>query len=120
MVRLTWAADATSLVGGPPDAATKILRKTADATLRAKIMPLVSQAIAANGTAAKAKDLLTKAGPMAAMMGVPSTEDLETHLYTQVLDASFGYLGKQEASFRANPAQFKNAVAAKVFSLGQK
>jgi hypothetical protein len=113
-------ADAQSLVGGPPDAATKILRKSADATLRAKVMPLVSQAIAANGTAAKAKDLLTKAGPMAAMMGVPSTADLEAHVYTQVLDTSFGYLGKQEAAFRANPAQFKNAVAAKVFSLGTK
>lgn len=113
-------ADATSLVGGPPDAATRVLRKSADAALRAKIMPLVSQAIAANGTAAKAKDLLTKAGPMAAMMGVPSTADLESHLYSQVLDVSFGYLGKQEASFRANPAQFKNAVAAKVFSLGKK
>jgi hypothetical protein len=113
-------ADAQSLVGGPPDAATKILRKSADAALRAKIMPLVSQAIAANGTAAKAKDLLTKAGPMAAMMGVPSTADLEAHLYTQVLDVSFNYLGKQEAAFRANPAQFKNAVAAKVFSLGKK
>ena len=54
------------------------------------------------------------------MMGVPSTADLEAHLYTQVLDVSFGYLGKQEAAFRANPAQFKNAVATKVFSLGKK
>jgi hypothetical protein len=114
------AADARSLVGGPPDAATQLLRKSADAALRAKIMPLVAEAIAANGTAAKAKDLLAKAGPMAAMMGVPSTADLEKHLYAQVLDASFGYLGKQEAAFRANPAQFKNAVAAKVFSLGKK
>ncbi len=113
-------ADAQSLVGGPPDAATRILRKSADSALRAKIMPLVSQAIADNGTAAKAKDLLTKAGPMAAMMGVPSTADLETHLYTEVLDASFGVLGRQEAAFRANPEQFKNALAAKVFSIGKK
>jgi hypothetical protein len=113
-------ADARSLVGGPRDAATQLLRKSADAALRARIMPLVSQAIAANGTAAKAKELLKKAGPMAAMLGVPSTADLEKHLYAQVLDVSFGYLGKQEAAFRANPAQFKNAVAAKVFSLGQK
>lgn len=113
-------ADARSLIGGPPDAATQLLRKSADAALRTRLMPLVSQAIAANGTAAKAKDLLSKAGPMAAMMGVPSTADLEKHLYTQVLDASFGYLAKQESAFRANPAQFKNALAAKVFSLGKK
>lgn len=113
-------ADARSLIGGPPDAATQLLRKSADAALRTKLMPLVAQAIAANGTAAKAKDLLSKAGPMAAMMGVPSAADLEKHLYTQVLDASFGYLAKQEAAFRANPAQFKNALAAKAFSLGKK
>jgi hypothetical protein len=113
-------ADARSLIGGPPDAATQLLRKSADAALRTKLMPLVAQAIAANGTAAKAKDLLSKAGPMAAMMGVPGTADLEKHLYTQVLDASFGYLAKQEAAFRANPAQFKNALAAKAFSLGKK
>ncbi len=113
-------ADATSLVGGPPDAGTRLLRKATEAALRAKLMPLVSQAIAANGTAAKAKDLLAKAGPMAAMMGVPSAADLETHLYAQVLDSSFGYVGKQEAAFRANPAQFKHALAAKVFSLEKK
>ncbi|MBI5692754.1 MAG: DUF4197 family protein [Verrucomicrobia bacterium] len=113
-------ADAQSLVGGPPDAATRLLRKSADAALRTKLMPLVAQAIAANGTAAKAKEMAAKAGPMAAMMGVPSAADLETHLYSQVLDVSFGYLAKQEAAFRANPAQFKNALAAKVFSLGKK
>lgn len=113
-------ADAQSLVGGPPDAATRILRKSADGVLKAKLMPLVSQAIAANGTAAKAKDLLTKAGPMAAMMGVPSAADLEMHLYSQVLDSAFGYLAKQETAFRADPAQFKNTFVAKVFALGKK
>lgn len=113
-------ADAQSLVGGPPDAATRLLRKSADGVLKAKLMPVVAQAIAANGTAAKAKDLLAKAGPMAAMLGVPSAADLETHLYTQVLDTAFGYLAKQETAFRADPAQFKNAVAAKVFALGKK
>jgi hypothetical protein len=113
-------ADAQSLVGGPPDAATKLLRKSAEATLRSQLMPAVQQAIAANGTAAKAKELAAKAGPMAAMMGVPGAADLEGHVLNQVLDASFGFLAKQEAAFRANPAQFKNAVAAKVFALGQK
>ncbi|WP_414662397.1 DUF4197 domain-containing protein [Horticoccus sp. 23ND18S-11] len=113
-------ADAKTLVGGPADAATQLLRKSADSALRTKLMPLVSQALAANGTAAKAKDLLAKAGPMAAMAGVPSTADLESHLYTQLLDSTFGYLAKQEAAFRANPSQFKNGTAAKVFGLGKK
>jgi hypothetical protein len=113
-------ADARSLVGGPPDAATQMLRKSADSALRTKLMPLVAQAIAANGTAAKAKELVSKAGPMAAMMGVPSTTDLEGHLYSQLMDTTFGYLSKQETAYRANPSLFKNATAAKVFSLGKK
>ncbi len=113
-------ADAGTLLSGAPDSATKLLRKTAEANLRTKLMPLVSQAIAANGTAAKAKDLLAKAGPMAAMLGVPSTADLENHLLNQVLETSFGYLAKQEAAVRANPAAFKDALAAKVFSSAKK
>lgn len=112
--------DAMTLTSGAPDAATKLLRKAAEPALKAKLMPLVAQAIAANGTAAKAKELASKAGPMAAMLGVPSASDLESYLYSQVLDTTFGYLAKGEAAVRANPAQLKDAIAAKVFSLGKK
>lgn len=114
------AADASSLLGGAPDSATKLLRKTAEANLRTKLAPLVAQAIAANGTAAKAKDLLAKAGPMAAMMGVPNVSELENHVLSQVLDTSFRYLAKQETAIRANPAALKDSLAAKVFAPGRK
>jgi hypothetical protein len=112
--------DAMALTSGAPDSATRLLRKAAEPALRTKVMPLVAQAIAANGTAAKAKELATKAGPMAAMLGVPNASDLEGYLYSQVLDTSFGYLAKGEAAVRANPAQLKDANAAKVFALGKK
>lgn len=112
--------DAMALTGGASDSATRLLRKAAEPALRTKLMPLVAQAIAANGTAAKAKELASKAGPMAAMLGVPNASDLEGHLYSQVLEASFAYIAKGEAALRANPAQLKDAIAAKVFSLGKK
>lgn len=112
--------DAMALTSGAPDSATKLLRKAAEPALRAKVMPLVAQAIAANGTAAKAKELAAKAGPMAAMLGVPNAADLESYVFSQVLDTSFGYLAKGEAAVRANPGQLKDAIAAKVFSLGKK
>ncbi|HEY1111571.1 MAG TPA: DUF4197 family protein [Opitutaceae bacterium] len=112
--------DAMALTSGAPDSATKLLRKAAEPALKSKVMPLIAQAIAANGTAAKAKELASKAGPMAAMLGVPSTSDLESYLYSQVLDTTFSYLAKGEAAVRANPAQLKDAIAAKVFSLGKK
>jgi len=107
--------DAASLTSGTPDAATKMLRKAAEPALRTKLLPLVAQAIAANGTMAKAKELSAKAGPMAAMLGLPGTADIENYVFTQMLDTTFGYLGKGEAAFRANPATFTDKLAAKVF-----
>jgi hypothetical protein len=112
--------DASALFSGAPDSATRMMRKTAESALRTKLMPLISQAIATNGTAAKAKDLIAKAGPMASMMGAPNTSDLENHVLTQLLETTFGYLGKQEAALRANPSQLKDSAAVKVFSLGKK
>lgn len=112
--------DAAALSVGGSDAATKMLRKVSEPTLRTKLMPLVSQAIAANGTAAKAKAMAAKAGPMAAMMGVPGTTDLENYVFTQVLDTTFGYVAKGEAAIRANPALLKDAYAKAVFSAAKK
>ncbi|MCX6953649.1 MAG: DUF4197 family protein [Verrucomicrobia bacterium] len=112
--------DAMALTSNAPDSATKLLRKVSENALRAKLMPLVAQAIAANGTAAKAKELAAKAGPMAAMLGVPNASDLENYLFTQVMDTSFAYVAKGEAAVRANPGMLKDAVAAKVFGLAKK
>lgn len=112
--------DAAGLASGAPDSATKILRKTSEAAVRTKLVPLVSQAIAANGSAAKVKDMASKAGPFAAMLGVPGTADLENYVITQVMDTTFGYVAKGEAAIRANPSAIKDTAAAKVFSVGKK
>lgn len=112
--------DASALASGTPDAATRLLRKTAEPLLRTKLVPLVKQAVAANGSAAKIKELAGKAGPMAAMLGVPGASDLENYVLTQVIDTSFGFVAKQEAALRANPSQLKDAAAAKVFAVGKK
>jgi Protein of unknown function (DUF4197) len=113
-------SDVSGLAGGGPDSATKMLRSVAEPVLRAKLMPLVSQAIAANGSATKIKELAGKAGPFAAMLGVPSAGDLEGYVLAQVIDTSFGYLAKGEATVRQNPAALKDKVAAKIFSIGKK
>jgi hypothetical protein len=62
--------------------------------------------------------LAGKAGPFAAMLGVPGAADLESYVLAQVIDTSFGYLAKGEAAVRANPAALKDAVTAKIFSIG--
>jgi hypothetical protein len=51
---------------------------------------------------------------------VPNAGDLENYVLTQVIDTSFGYIAKGEATVRANPAALKDKVAAKIFSLGKK
>lgn len=110
--------DVSGLASGAPDSATKLLRGVAEPVLRTKLMPLVKESIAANGSAAKIKELAGKAGPFAAMLGVPNAGDLENYVLTQVIDTSFGYLAKGEAAVRANPAALKDKVAAKIFGIG--
>lgn len=110
--------DVSGLSAGTPDSATKMLRGVAEPALRTKLMPLVKESIAANGSAAKIKELAGKAGPFAAMLGVPSAGDLENYVLTQVIDTSFGYIAKGEAAVRANPAALKDKVAAKIFGIG--
>lgn len=112
--------DVSGLASGAPDSATKLLRSVAEPALRTKLVPLVKESIAANGSAAKIKELAGKAGPFAAMLGVPNAGDLENYVLTQVIDTSFGYIAKGEATVRANPAALKDKVAAKIFSLGKK
>jgi hypothetical protein len=48
-------------------------------------------------------------------MGVPGAADLEGFVFTQLLDATFGYVAKGEAAIRANPGQLKDKLAAAVF-----
>ena len=112
--------DVSGLAGGAPDSATKMLRSVAEPVLRTKLMPLVSQAVAANGSAAKIKELSGKAGPLAAMLGVPGAADLENYVLSQVIETSFGYLAKGEAAVRANPAVLKDKRAAQIFAIGKK
>ena len=57
---------------------------------------------------------------MAAMLGVPNASDLEGYVLTQVIDTSFGYIAKGEATVREHPAALKDKVAAKIFSIGKK
>ena len=52
------------------------------------------------------------------MLGVPGAADLENYVLSQVIETSFGFMAKQEAAIRANPAALKDKIAAKIFSIG--
>ena len=112
--------DAKAVLAGGPGAGTAFLRKSMEAPLREKLLPLVKEATASSGVAAKAKELLAAAGPFAAMGGSKAAADIDGYLCDQVIGTSFQFLGKEEAAMRANPFLLKNPLAQKVFGLFEK
>jgi hypothetical protein len=113
--------DAQALLAGGPDAATKFLQKSAGPALREKLLPLVKQATASSSMAAKAKEMLAAAGPLAGFGTNKVVNDLDGYLCDQVLAQSFALVAKQEAAVRANPALLKDSpLAQKVFAAFKK
>ncbi len=111
--------DVSGLASGAPASATKMRRSVGEPVVRAKRLPLVSQAVAANGSAAKIKERAGKAGPFAAMLGVPGAPELENDGLAKVIEASVRYLAKGEAAVRATPVARQPKVAAKIFMRGK-
>ena len=114
--------DASSLLSGAPDAATQLLKKTAGPALREKLLPLVKQATASSGLAAKAKDMLALAGPLASFGGgSKAAADLDGYVCDQVIAQGFALVAKEEAAVRANPSLLtSNPLAQKVFAAFKK
>ncbi|MBW8782134.1 MAG: DUF4197 domain-containing protein [Verrucomicrobia bacterium] len=112
--------DAKAVLSGGPDAGTQFLRKAMGATLREKLLPLVKEATASAGVAAKAKDMLSAAGPLAALGGNKGIADLDGYVCDQVINKSFQLLAKEEAALRANPALLTQPLAQKAFALFKK
>jgi hypothetical protein len=113
--------DAQGLLAGGPDAATKFLQQKIGPSLREKLLPLVKQATASSSTAAKAKEMLAAAGPLAGFGTNKVVNDLDAYLCDQVLAQSFALMAKQEAAVRANPALLKDSpLAQKVFAAFKK
>jgi hypothetical protein len=113
--------DAKPMLAGGSDAATQYLKKAIGPAVREKLLPLVKQATASSGLAAKARDMLAAAGPLAGFGGGKAVSDLDGYLCDQVIAQSFALIGKQEAAVRANPALLTNSpLAQQVFALFKK
>jgi hypothetical protein len=113
--------DAQGLLAGGQDAATQFLQQKIGPTLKQKMLPLVKQAMATSSTAAKAKEMLSLAGPFAGLAGNKAVSDLDGYVCDQVLAQSFALMAKQEAAVRANPALLKDSpLAQKVFAAFKK
>jgi hypothetical protein len=109
--------DALAIVSGEPDAATQYFRRTTEATLQAKFLPIVTKATGNTGVTQRYKALSEKSGPMAALLGGSSKKplDLDAYVTEKTLDGLFYYVGEQEKKIRSNPLAQTSSLLRRVF-----
>lgn len=107
-------ADAKSILKGPDDAATQYFRKTSEAKLKERFLPIVKNATDQAGVTAAYKKLMTKAGPAAQFLGAGAT-DLDGYVEGKAVDGLFKMIAAEEKNIRANPVARSTELLKKVF-----
>ena len=107
-------ADAKSILKGPDDAATQYFRKTSEAKLKERFLPIVKNATDQAGVTAAYKKLMQKAGPTAQLLGVGNT-DLDTYVEGKAVDGLFMMIAAEEKRIRENPVARTTDLLKKVF-----
>jgi Protein of unknown function (DUF4197) len=105
--------DAKAILTGGDTAATTYFRKTSDAALRARFLPIIKAATAKVGVAQYYREF---ARPAAAL-GLLKTEhvDLDDYVTRKALDGLYFMLGEEEKKIRKNPLDTGSALLKKVF-----
>lgn len=112
-------ADAQALLKGPDDAATQYFRKTSEARLRERFLPIVQAATDEAGVTAAYKKLIQKAGPAARLLG-DGAGDLDGYVETRAVDGLFKMIAAEEKRIRQDPLARGTELLKKVFgSLGK-
>ena len=106
--------DAEAILKGPDDAATQYFRKTGEAQLTEKMMPIVKQATEKTGVTASYKQLMQQAGPITQFMG-QGAPDLDRYVTGKALDGLFKMVAAEEKSIRQNPVARSTDLLKKVF-----
>lgn len=107
-------ADAKSILKGPDDAATQYFRKTSEAKLKERFLPIVKSATDQAGVTAAYKKLISKAGPAAQFLGTGAT-DLDGYVEGKAVDGLFKMIAAEEKNIRANPLARSTDLLQKVF-----
>ena len=105
--------DAKGILTGGNDAVTQYFRRTTQAPLMEKFLPIVRQATAKLGLAASYNQLAGKASSF----GLVKAEDanLEQYVATRALDSLYTLIGEQEKAIRQDPVGQGTALLSKVF-----
>lgn len=112
-------ADAQSILKGPDDAATQYFRKTSEAKLKERFLPIVKTATDQAGVTSAYKKLMQKAGPTAQFLGAGAT-DLDGYVEGKAMDGLFKMIAAEEKRIRQNPVARTTDLLKQVFgSLGK-
>jgi hypothetical protein len=112
-------ADAKSILKGPDDAATQYFRKSSEARLKERFLPVVKAATDQAGVTAAYKKLIQKAGPAAQFLGQGAT-DLDGYVQDKAVDGLFKMIAAEEKRIRQDPLARSTDLLKKVFgSLGR-
>lgn len=106
--------DAKNILHGPDDAATQYFRKTGEAQLKERFLPIVKKATESTGVTASYKNLLQQAGPMAQFLG-KDAGDLDGYVTQKSLDGLFKMVAAEEKRIRENPVARSTDLLKKVF-----
>lgn len=105
--------DARGILKGKNDEATQYFKKTCDANLLEKILPLVQKATADSGATKSYKNLIKKGGfASKALLG---DFDLDKYVTRKAVDGLYLKMAEEEINIRANPAGQATDILRKVF-----
>jgi hypothetical protein len=112
-------ADAKSVLTGTDEAATQYFRRTSEAMLRERFLPIVKAATAKTGVTSAYKRMTDKAGGafggvLGSFMG-GKMPDVDAYVTAKALDGLFLKIAAQEKLIRADPVARTTDILKKVF-----
>lgn len=112
-VRQMSVQDAASILTGPQDAATQYFRRTTQARLAERFLPVVARETGRLGLAKRYDNVAGKA----AQLGLLKPEDasLDSYVTQKALDGLFLMMAKEEAAIRKDPLGQASSVLKTVF-----
>ena len=110
-VKKMTVQDAKGILTGSDDAATQYFRKNTEIVLRAKFLPIVTQATRNVGLAEKYNEFADKAS----RLGLKDAPNLDQYVTQKTLDGLFVMMKDEEKAIRAHPAEYTGKFLQKVF-----
>jgi len=107
--------DAKAILAGPDDAATQYFRKTSEAQLTEKMLPIVKQATEKTGVTAAYKQLMQHGSSISQFMGQSNSVDLDGYVTSKAMDGLFKMVAAEEKNIRQNPVARSTDLLKKVF-----